>query len=327
MRAAIYGAGAMGTVLGAFITAGGGKIDLITRNLRHVEALNKNGAHVVGGADIKVNVSALTPDKMTGEYDIIFLMTKQQENAQTLEFLKPFLKSDGVICTMQNGLPEESVANAVGYERCLGCAVSWGAVLKDSGVACLTSDKDKMTFALGSPFGSNRKLEEVKELLSLAGKVEIEQNFLGARWAKLCINGAFSPLSAMTGMTFGEIAKDSLSRRIALKILREGFEAAKAQGVKLAGIQGHDITRIFKFKPFALSVMPLAMRSHSEIISGMYFDLKSGRQCEIDYINGEIVRAAKSGGVDVPVCERVIKLIKEIERGEREISYENLKCI
>jgi len=327
MRAAIYGAGAMGTVLGAFITAGGGKIDLITRNLRHVEELNKNGARVVGGADIKVNVTALTPDKMTGEYDIIFLMTKQQENAQTLEFLKPFLKSDGVICTMQNGLPEESVAKAVGKDRCLGCAVSWGAVLKDCGVAELTSDKSKMTFALGTPYGNSGKIQEVKELLSLAGKVEIEKNFLGARWAKLCINGAFSPLSAMTGMTFGEIAKDGLSRKIAFKLLKEGFKAAKSQGVKLAKIQGHDITKIFKFKPFALAVMPVAMRSHKSIVSGMYFDLKSGRQCEIDYINGEILRAAERGGVDVPVCERVIKLIKEIERGEREITYENLKCI
>ena len=48
MRAAIYGAGSLGTILGAYITKKGGKIDLINRNVKHVEALQKNGAKVTG---------------------------------------------------------------------------------------------------------------------------------------------------------------------------------------------------------------------------------------------------------------------------------------
>ena len=43
---AIYGAGSLGTVLGAYITKNGGKVDLINRNKAHVEALKKNGAKI-----------------------------------------------------------------------------------------------------------------------------------------------------------------------------------------------------------------------------------------------------------------------------------------
>ena len=91
--------------------------------------------------------------------------------------------------------------------------------------------------------------------------------------------------------------------------------------MKLAKIQGHDKTKLFSFKPFALAIMPRAMSSHKDIISGMYFDLKAGRQCEADYINGEVVRAAASA----PVNRRILQLIREIESGSRDITYENIK--
>ena len=109
MRVAIYGAGAMGTILGAYIAASGKQIDLITRNKEHVDAMKEHGARVLGHADFTVRVNALTPDEMSGVYDIIFLMTKQRENAKILATLKDFLAKHGVICTMQNVLPEPSV--------------------------------------------------------------------------------------------------------------------------------------------------------------------------------------------------------------------------
>ena len=62
----------MGTILGAYIAASGKQIDLITRNVRHVEAIKTHGAQVLGNANFTVKVNALTPDEMSGVYDIIF---------------------------------------------------------------------------------------------------------------------------------------------------------------------------------------------------------------------------------------------------------------
>lgn len=330
MRAAIFGAGATGTVLGAFIASCGKQIDLITRNKEHVTALNKYGAHITGKTEITQKVNALLPEAAQGLYDIILLMTKQTANEDAFEFIKAHLSKGGAACTLQNGLPEAALAEAVGKERCLGCTATFGATQIKAGEAELTSEK--ISFVLGSPFGKNRQITTVKEYLQCAGSVTIINNFTGARWAKLAINAAFSPLSAITGMTFGQVAENKLGRKAALALLNEAFAAAKASGVKLEKIQGHDIVKLFGYKgrvkrSIALKLLPLAVKSHKNIISGMYFDLKSGKTCEIEYLNGAVVNAAKCGGAAVPLNEKVISVAHEIESGARKINAENLNAL
>lgn len=332
IRAAIYGAGAMGTVLGAYITRAGGKIDLITRNKEHVAALKSGGAHITGQVDFTVPVSALTPDEMTGQYDIIILMTKQRFNKETVSFLLPYLSANGVICTAQNGLPEDSVAEIVGKDRTMGCAVSWGATFKGRGEAALTSSPDKLTFALGSPYGENDNTGAVAKLLSMMGDVTIEDNFPGARWAKIAVNSAFSPLSAMSGKTFGEIANNKRYRRLAQLLLKECFTAAEASGVKMGKIQGHDLKKLYDYKgrvkrAISFALIPLAMKKHASLVSGMYYDLTAGKLCDIGFVNGKIIAAAQSFGVRLPVNAAAVEIIHAIERGEKQTGEDNLSIL
>ncbi|MEE0805611.1 MAG: 2-dehydropantoate 2-reductase, partial [Prevotellamassilia sp.] len=129
MRTAIYGAGSLGTILGAYISRAGKAIELINRNKAHVAALQKEGARVVGTVEFTQPVTAYTPAEMSGTYDIIFLMTKQQHNAEVVEQLRSYLAEDGVLVTFQNGLPELQIAKVLGENRVLGCTVAWGATL------------------------------------------------------------------------------------------------------------------------------------------------------------------------------------------------------
>src|SRR5690625_7053665 len=83
MNVAIYGAGAMGTVLGTFLAQAGEKVDLITRNEEHVEAMNRYGAQVTGSVEMTERVNAFLPADMKRNYDIIFLITKQLDRKST----------------------------------------------------------------------------------------------------------------------------------------------------------------------------------------------------------------------------------------------------
>ena len=152
-RYAIYGAGSLGTVLGAYITKNGGEIDLINRNRAHVDALNEKGATITGKVELNVPVKAILPDNMEGKYDVILLMTKQLFNREVVSMLRDYLADDGVIVTLQNGLPEPIIAEIVGAHRTMGCTVEWGATLKEPGVCELTSEPESLSFHMGKMDG------------------------------------------------------------------------------------------------------------------------------------------------------------------------------
>ena len=73
MRIAIYGAGSLGTILGAFISKAGVPIELINRNKAHVEGLKSKGAQVVGTMQFCQPVIAYTPDEMSQLHLFIFI--------------------------------------------------------------------------------------------------------------------------------------------------------------------------------------------------------------------------------------------------------------
>jgi 2-dehydropantoate 2-reductase len=269
---------------------------------------------------------------MSGKYDVIFLMTKQRNNAQIANFLLPYLNEGGVVCTTQNGLPEPELATILGKENTVGCAISWGATYVEAGVVKLTSRPNKFTFALGSTFGTNKKVGLVATLLSLMGNVTVEQNFIGARWSKLLVNSAFSSLSAVTGLTFGEVAKGKTSRKLAQAILKEGIDVAASSNITPAKIQGHDIVRLLGYKTplkkwLSYKLIPLAMKGHSDIISGMYYDLINGRLCDIDYVCGVIANYGKKCGVKTPVSDSVISLAHSIESGKNKVDKANINVL
>ena len=336
-RIAVYGAGAMGTVLGAWLTEGGLQADLITRNASHIQAMREKGATVVysvTGAEKTTKVNALLPSEMQGEYDVIFLMTKQRHNKEILAKLSPYLKEDGIICTTQNGLPEQGIAESIGNERTYGAVTSYGATFIEAGIAEMTSDPSAICMQVGGYQNSGEKLPLLKEILSCASKHTNEEfvlttdNLLGARWAKLAINGAFSGLSAMTGLTFGEIAKKRKTRKLALGILRECIAVAKANGVTLAKMQGHDMEKMLggntPMKRFiSYMVLPFAMKRHKKLRSGMLIDIQNGRKCEIDFINGVVVKEGQKAGVETPICSQLVEIVHGIENGLYETDYKN----
>ncbi len=335
MKLAIYGAGAMGTILGAFIQKEGTDIDLISHNVEHIKALKENGAHIIGKTDFNQKVNALLTDEMKDKYDVVFLMTKQINNEKTVREIVPYLKKDGVICTMQNGLPELSVSEVIGKDRTLGAAMAWGATMHGKGVSELTTvpSRKTLSFSMGT-YGnvSEEKVKLIYDTLSLMGDVILEENFIGARWAKLTINSAFSGLSALLNAKFGEIAKNKKSRILVLNIVKECIEVAKAANIKVEPIQGHDIVKLLDFKTklkrrISLMIIPIAMKKHYDLKSSMLQDIARNRKCEIEAINGVISAYGKKVGVKTPINDKIVSLVHEIENKKFEPNWKNIEML
>ena len=277
------------------------------------------------------SVTPLTPDEMEGVYDIIFLMTKQQLNAEVVEFLKPHLAEDGVICTLQNGLPEPGIAAAVGEERTLGCSVAWGAMMISPGVVEVTSDDESLTFSLGGLPGMNRKkLMEVKALLELMCPVTLEENFIGGRWSKLLINSAFSGMSTVLGSNFGDAAANKPSRVVVQKIIKECIDVSRAAGVTIEPIQGKDIAKLLDYsgaikKKISFFIIPIAIKKHALIRASMLQDIEKGKKTEVDSINGVVCEFGRKYGIPTPVNDKVVEIIHGIEDGKYKPSFDNLQ--
>ena len=331
MKCAIYGAGSLGTVLGAYLSRAGIPVDLVSRNREHIVALREKGAHITGKADFIVPVRAMLPDEMEDGYDIIILMTKSIDNEQTVRFLCPKLSEGGVICTCQNGLPEEEIAAIIGDERTYGCTIGWGARYIAPGISELTTDESTFTFTLGRlQGGRDGKLESIASILSHMGKVEIDSNFIGSRWSKLLINASFSAVSALVGENFGFVARNHRSRRIIQLIMKECAEAAKVLGIKMAPMQGKNIAMLANYsnplKRFLIFlIIPIAMKKHSATRSSMLQDIEKGKRTEIEAIDGAISRSGRKAGVPTPVTDRTIEIIHAIEEGKLSPSLDNLR--
>ena len=331
MRIAIYGAGSLGTILGAYISKAGVAIELINRNKAHVAALKEKGAQVVGTVQFTQQVVAYTPEEMSGEYDIIFLMTKQQHNAEVVAMLNDYLAADGVLVTFQNGLPEVQIAALLGEERVLGCTVAWGATMQGAGICELTSEPDALSFSLGAISQSRSKhFAKVKELLELMGTVEVEENFLGTRWSKLLINASFSGMSAVLGCTFGEAAKPRESRRVVQALIKECIDVCQAGGIRIEPVQGKNIVKLLNYtnpvkKALSYLIIPIAIRKHAKLKASMLQDLEKGKLTEVDAINGAVSAYGRQVGCPTPMNDCVVQIIHDIEQGKLKPGFNNLR--
>ena len=227
-------------------------------------------------------------------------------------------------------MPELSVAEVIGEKRTYGCTVGWGATLQGPGVSELTSQPDSLTFSLGSLDGHrDGKFDEIVRLLETMGKVEVEENFIGARWSKLLINSAFSGLSAVFGCTFGEVAANKRSRLCAQRIIKECIDVANAAKIKIEPIQGKDVVKLLDYRGgfkrwISFQIIPIAIKKHRLLKASMLQDLEKGKPCEIEAINGVVSSYGKKVNVPTPFNDKVIEIIRSIERGERKPSFDNL---
>ncbi len=331
MRIAIYGAGSLGTILGAYLSEKGIAAELISRNKEHIGALQDKGAQIVGKRTATIPVTAILPEDIHGQYDLIFLLTKQLENDRVASFLKPFLAENGILCTMQNGIPEPTLMKILGKNRVCGCTIGWGATLVGSGVVELTSDVDTFSFNLGVPVpGQEAWLGQIASILSVMGSVTIEQNLMGARWSKLLINASFSGTATVLGCTFGEVATNKKARRIAQSIIKECIDVAHASSINLEPIQGKNIETLFNYKGtfkkwISFALIPFAIRKHRQLKPSMLQDIQKGKACEVDAINGVVSEQGRTMGILTPVNDQVVSLIHSIEEGYLKPRLENLQ--
>ena len=333
MRVAILGCGAMGTVLGAYMTKNGCDVEMIDSYEAHVKALNEKGAHIVGTVDITVPVKAITPDQMEGIYDIVFLFTKQTANAVVLPNLLPHLGENSTVCTLQNGVPEPFVASYVGESRTVGGTVLWGATFMEPGVSELTQDlsRNDHLFEIGEIDGSiGDRIKNVAAALNYMGPTAISTNLMDSRWGKLINNACMSGMSAACGATFGGVLDNDYARACLSYIGREVKKCCEADGHVLPIL-------LHEQSPETLDLVDQAMfDADQEMFLTMYSDMRAAKASmlqdlennkitEVNMINGYVCQTGAKYGIPTPFNDMVVEVVSKIEKKELPLSMDNIE--
>ena len=328
MRIAILGCGAMGTVLGAFLTRNDIPVDMIDAYKDHVDALNKDGAVISDRENFTQKVHAILPEEMDGIYDLVFLMTKQTANDVVLPHLLPHLGPDSTVCTLQNGIPEPYVASFVGKERTVGGAVHWGATFLGPGHSEITSDPARKRannnpfFVIGEMSGElSPRIMTVAGVLNHMGYTKVVTNLMVSRWSKLITNCCGSGMSAACGCPYGgyldsERAMDCLSYI--------GYEAAltaKADGIALDPAVYDRLFHPEKTKKFYHDIYIISPEGKASMLQ----DLEAGRRTEVDMLNGYLCAAGDRHGIETPYNDALVRIVHGMEKGELPFSLSNLQ--
>ncbi|MBW2263922.1 MAG: 2-dehydropantoate 2-reductase, partial [Deltaproteobacteria bacterium] len=270
-----------------------------------------------------------TLDDLPGlKFDLSLLLMKAHPVVEVARRTVPLLEPWGYMVTCQNGIVEDDVARAVGKKRVVSAIVGWGGTMHAPGVYEKTSPGSIHVGELDG--GLSDRVQELGSVLESVAPVVIHKNIRGALWSKLAINSIITTLGALTGETLGTMLAVKRIREVALVLYSEVVGTAEASGVKLEKIVAHPKLLYLPPDPFPGErwlkdlLARIVARKYGRLRSSMLQSLERGRKSEIDFLNGYVVRKAREVDVAVPVNEALVRMIKQIEAGDREIRMQNM---
>ncbi len=331
----MVGSGGIGGVVSAGLNesaAGTADVVTLTTNAGIAAAVREHGFRLREGDATRVVKgrveTALAADERP--FDWILLATQPPQVEDAARGALPWLAPTGAMVCFQNGLCEARVAKIAGPERVVGAVVAWGASMPETGLFERTSDGG---FTIGRIEGvDDPRLPELAVLLEPIGAVTTTRNLAGARWSKLAINCAISTLGTLAGARLGAIMTHRFVRRLALEIMTEAVEVARAEKVKLEKVSGTIDLDWIALTPnerkswgspslFAKHSMLLAVGArYRRMRSSMLAAIERGRTPAVDFLNGEVADHGAAVGVPTPVNAEARTLVHALARGVRKPS-------
>src|ERR1035437_1168898 len=347
-RIAFVGAGALGGYVGGYFGQQGQDVTLIDMWPENVEAIRSRGLELDGVTPEEkftvknartmhlTEVQSLSKEKPV---DIAFVSVKSYDTEWATMLIKPYLAPEGYVVSLQNCVNEEKIADIVGWGKTVGVVASVISVeMFDAARIRRTAAKggDKHTaFRIGEVHGViTQRVRELVEMFSAIDSAKATTNLWGERWSKLTQHGMRNGVSAVTGLTTPQCDANAQVRRFAIRLGAEAVRVAQALGYELEKIGG--------LKPELLRLAGEGKRgARAEVEQHMIAraqdnprgdmqrpsmaqDIRKGRRTEIDFMNGYIVDKGRMLGIPTPSHEKLVDLVRKIERGELQASPSHL---
>jgi len=295
----VLGAGAVGSLLGALLEEGGNSVLLVGR-ADHVAAIQSQGLRVSGPRPRVVHLGAAAQIPTDAEADVVIVTTKTFGLAAASTALARSLSARPTLL-LQNGLAILPTARDAlvaggwndpatylvrGVNSIPATWVGPGEV-RETGLG-------EVLLPVPSEAGPAAGAARLFRMLFEGARVPVEAapEFEREVWRKALLNAAINPVSAVRGVTNGELLNEP-ARTQALQLLGEALAVARAAGFDFTS---EEVTRDFE----------RIARATAANRSSMLQDLDRGRPTEIDAISGEILRVAARQGLELPATRAIV---------------------
>ncbi|MDZ7688743.1 MAG: ketopantoate reductase family protein [Halobacteriales archaeon] len=284
----VFGAGSLGTLLGALLSRAGVDTHLVARE-RVVEAF-EDGVRVEGTENFVARPSISTEPRPA---EVTLVTVKSYDTPEAADALASVVSADDTVVSLQNGMCNEEVLDEALEATVLGGTTTYGANLRLRDGFIEYTGRGEVV--VGDYRGdASPKAESVAETLApLNARYTDEMD--AALWEKLAVNCAINPVTALTRLKNGEAAERA--PEVMRAAARETAEVAHENGVRVEGAPER-----------ALEVA----RATAENESSTLQDVRAGRRTEIDALNGYVVRTAED--VDVPTNATLLSLVRALSR-------------
>ena len=332
MRFLIWGAGAIGGTLGAYLARAGHDVTWVDVAAEHVATIDRSGLRITGPiAEFTARAPAFTPAAVAGAWDTIILATKAQHTAEATHALLPHLGPSGCVVSAQNGLNELVIAEIAGPERTVGAFVNFGADTIEPGVIHYGG---RGAVVVGEIDGRvTPRVEAIRQAwLDFDDRAIATDNIWGYLWGKEAY-GAMLFATALTNDAIADALARPEVRGLYIALAQEILAVAAARGVAPEAFNGFDPAAYLPGADPAEAVRSLDElvafnRRSAKTHSGIWRDLAvRKRRTEVDAQIGIIVTLGAQAGIPTPLTARLVALIHDIEDGIRPQALETLDLL
>jgi len=324
----IWGAGAIGGTIGAYLARAGAAALLVDTDATHVAALNANGLRITGPIEeFSVTVRAVTPDRVKGPLRHVLLAVKGQHSGAATRMIAPLLGPDGSVLSLQNGLNAQAIAAEIGTERTLLALVNFASDYIEPGVIDYGGRGSVLIGELDGRV-TPRVADYVALLQRFDDAIAASDNVLGLLWGKIGYAGLLIATS-LTNDTMADVLGDRRWQPLLGRIGGEIMRAAHADAVTPIGVDGFDAEGFARGDETKIAASCDAMADHyrhsAKTRSGIWRDLAvRKRKTETGPLLGPVIAAGQRHGVPTPAVARLAAMISEMEDGRRGFGQDNL---
>jgi len=329
MTITIYGAGAIGGIMGAGMANAGEDVLFVDKAADHVAAINASGLRITGAKSLEVRARAVVPQDLKGPLGLVFLAVKSQDTEAALDTIAPLAGPDTVVVSLQNGMNPPIIAKRLGLERVVGAFISFPADWQGPGHI---EQGGFGNIWIGELDGRiTPRLDRIHALLSHSVHAHITGNVAGYLWSKQ-IDCSLLFAQTVGDQTFADTFGDARYQPVLTALVGEGVGAALAAGVKLESFGAFEPLKLRPRTPeeekearAVLNRFADQTRKQIKVRSGPWRDLAvRKRPTEVDYMVGWVIEEGRRRGVAMPLNEALVQQVKELERGSRQRGLHNL---